>query len=404
MNMQPGYVCTDDEWERYQNNDTTIYCLSRGESIGLMVTAECGLLSLLAVGYVFAVIFRNFARHVHYTRGTPAQWRIVSQAMDVFMLNLFFSDLVQALGAVMDIRWIHNGVVKTGGFCTAQGVIQQLGEASVAMTTLAITLATFIGVWCGKLASPRVATGVVACIWIYNIIMTSVGSGLYDEGSDPYVVPTPYWCWIGDKYFGFRLAGEYIWFWITLCASFLLYIPLYLWSRGNITIDDTRWWRFSIHSVKNDPQADPTGRRKQALIMIAYPLVYSVLVLPLSVVRWIGFLDTGPEPPALTMTVISIYGLSGFANVLLLRLTRPNSVLFGRSSMTKTAHQAHGVTLDMRRRPRESGEQYRSATKRPGDDLGLGRLATREGDDNRSTGDFSNFESEGRFSTYTEET
>lgn len=106
-------------------------------------------------------------------------------------LNLFFSDLVQALGAVMDIRWIHNGVVKTGGFCTAQGVIQQLGEASVAMTTLAITLATFIGVWCGKLASPRVATGVVACIWIYNIIMTSVGSGLYDEGSDPYVVPTP---------------------------------------------------------------------------------------------------------------------------------------------------------------------------------------------------------------------
>ena len=74
MNMQPGYVCTDDEWERYQNNDTTIYCLSRGESIGLMVrrhpssattlligrsqiTAECGLLSLLAVGYVFAVIF-----------------------------------------------------------------------------------------------------------------------------------------------------------------------------------------------------------------------------------------------------------------------------------------------------------------------------------------------------------
>ena len=37
MNMQPGYVCTDDEWERYQNNDTTIYCLSRGESIGLMV-------------------------------------------------------------------------------------------------------------------------------------------------------------------------------------------------------------------------------------------------------------------------------------------------------------------------------------------------------------------------------
>lgn len=85
MNMQPGYVCTDDEWERYQNNDTTIYCLSRGESIGLMVrdqpsvldlsligpsqiTAECGLLSLLAVGYVFAVIF---VRKLPLTRTPP---------------------------------------------------------------------------------------------------------------------------------------------------------------------------------------------------------------------------------------------------------------------------------------------------------------------------------------------
>ena len=38
---------------------------------------------------------------------------------DPAQLNLFFSDLVQALGAVMDIRWIHNGVVKTGGFCAS---------------------------------------------------------------------------------------------------------------------------------------------------------------------------------------------------------------------------------------------------------------------------------------------
>ncbi|TRM70280.1 hypothetical protein BD626DRAFT_423053 [Schizophyllum amplum] len=394
--MQKGYTCTGEDWELYLNHDTNIYCLSRGESIGLALVAESGLISLIAVAFVFVIIFRNFARHIRNTRGTPAQWHIVSQAMDVFMLNLFFSDLVQALGAVMDVRWIHSGIVQTGGFCTAQGIVQQLGESSAAMTTLVITLATFIGVWCGKLASPLLATCIVAGIWIFTITMTAAGNGLHDGTDDPYIVPTPYWCWIGEKYFGFRLAGEYIWFWITLCASILLYIPLYFWSRGNITIDDKCWWRFSFHRIHNNPHADPTGGRRQALIMISYPLVYSILVLPLSVVRWIGFLDNDPQPPALTMTVASIYGLSGAANVLLLRLTRPNSVLFGHTTYGPGAgpDDSSHFTLDIARR-RESAERYR---KRPGDDLGLGRLGTRTGDGGRSTGDFSNYHSE-RFST-----
>jgi hypothetical protein len=49
---------------------------------------------------------------------------------------LFFADLVQALGAVMDVKWVNDGKVEIGNFCTAQGVIQQLGETGVAITTL----------------------------------------------------------------------------------------------------------------------------------------------------------------------------------------------------------------------------------------------------------------------------
>lgn len=56
--------------------------------------------------------------------------------MDVLMLSLFVADLIQAIGAVMDVHWVHSGKVEVGGFCTAQGVVQQLGETSVAITTL----------------------------------------------------------------------------------------------------------------------------------------------------------------------------------------------------------------------------------------------------------------------------
>jgi hypothetical protein len=40
------------------------------------------------------------------------------------------------MGGVLDIRWAHNGIVTTGHFCTAQGIIQQIGEVGVALITL----------------------------------------------------------------------------------------------------------------------------------------------------------------------------------------------------------------------------------------------------------------------------
>lgn len=69
----------------------------------------------------------------------------------------------------------------------------------------------------------------------------------------------------------------------------------------------------------------------------SYPLVYSILILPLSVVRWISFVQerggrTNSIPSSATFTVISIYGLSGAFNVILFVVTRPESILFGRRS------------------------------------------------------------------------
>jgi hypothetical protein len=66
--------------------------------------------------------------------------------------------------------------------------------------------------------------------------------------------------------------------------------------------------------------------------MIAYPASYCLLVLPLSIVHWMGF--THPDPPhgmpsAVTFVVISLYGLSGAVNIVLLLFTHPNSLLFG---------------------------------------------------------------------------
>jgi len=76
-----------------------------------------------------------------------------------------------------------------------------------------------------------------------------------------------YYCWIGEDYLQWRIWGEYFWFWITLAASFVTYIPLYLWSRGNLLFDEHTWWKFTLQRVGLD--TDPERKRRRSLVMVA---------------------------------------------------------------------------------------------------------------------------------------
>ena len=49
-------------------------------------------------------------------------------------------ELLQAIGGNFDIRWAHNGIVTTGHYCTAQGLIEQIGELGVGLITLVCLL------------------------------------------------------------------------------------------------------------------------------------------------------------------------------------------------------------------------------------------------------------------------
>ena len=58
--------------------------------------------------------------------------------------------------------------------------------------------------------------------------------------------------------------------------------------------------------------------------------MYCVLVLPMSIVRWLTFIhDFNSVSSSATFIVVSIFGLSGFVDVILLLTTRPQAGLFG---------------------------------------------------------------------------
>ncbi|KDR71985.1 hypothetical protein GALMADRAFT_102127 [Galerina marginata CBS 339.88] len=354
--------------------DDSMYYLTRGQSVGLTIVVEAGLASLVAVLYVFLIILRNFAWRIRNL--TRENWHVFQTPMDLLMFSLFSAELLQAVGCVMSLKWVHEGIVQVGGFCWAQGVIKQLGQTGGAITTLLITLYTFVGIWLGKTAtSMRVTSIVIFVAWLSVAAVVIIGNTVNGRrGEAPFISPVPYWCWIHGSYPKWRILGEYLWIWITLSISFAAYVPLWLWSRGNIVINDRRWWNFKFQRA--DANTDSSFRR-QSIMMLAYPLTYCLSKLPQSVIRGISFRWDGNG--ALTSSLSSLllgfgtlFSLSGVFNVVLLLTTRPESVLFGKQAHFPSSHapfhQASMHHSEMGSFSQESGDR---------DDSELGALPSR---------------------------
>jgi len=240
---------------------------------------------------------------------------------DIYMFSLFVFDLLQAIGGILNIRWAHNGIVTTGPYCTAQGLVGQVGELGVALITLLLAVHTFVAaVFQVGLKTRGVALGLVCLVCVFTILWVAIGAGIHKN----YETPTPYWCWIGPRFSGERNGGETIWMWIALFASVIVYIPLYFWAEGFWSVDE----RYRFHWRDPDLRVEYTQRRATLRILL-YPLAYSLVILPLTIARNLQFRHH-KVPSAVTFFVVSIFYLSGAINVLLCLIVRPRLLLFPR--------------------------------------------------------------------------
>jgi len=296
-----GTVCTEEQYQISTNvhpgdHNPTVTCLTQGQAIGLALESEAAFLSLIAVTFIFVLIGRNVLR---YRRALPnGGWRLLRGPADIFMLSILIYDVVQATGHFLNIRWAHNGIVKAGSYCTAQGIIQQTGELGVTLVTLILTFHTFVvAMWNVGGRARNFAFGIVAVATLFVALWVGIGNGIHKH----YETPTPYWCWIGRGYEAERLAGEYIWLWITLFASVILNVSVYLWTKGHLSVNLKR--------------------------LLLYPLVYAVTVLPATTARWVEFNHNLNVPSAAVFFCQFVFSLSGAFNVLLLLVVRPQLLL-----------------------------------------------------------------------------
>jgi len=303
--------------------DHGVVCLTTGQSIGLAVDAEAGLISIMAVTVAFVLIAVKVYR----------SGRLVQRPMDLFILALFSFDIVMALGRITSIRWVHEGKVFQGSYCTAQGVIQQFGETGSAMVTMVIALYTFIVVMWGTFRRQLLVSYLaVGFIVTFVVIFIGVSVGTQTHGSQDYMAPDGFWCWIGGngtRYNAERFGGEYAWMWVALGVSAITYVPLAFVALGILRVSPTHWWKIEIHP-RRDIKAE--GRTRRSISMIAYPVVYFILVTPTSVVRWVSGFGSSPKhhvPSAATLATEFLFSLSGLANVFIFIFTRKDLFIAG---------------------------------------------------------------------------
>ncbi|KAH7912605.1 hypothetical protein BJ138DRAFT_1229715, partial [Hygrophoropsis aurantiaca] len=287
-----------------------------GTRLGLVFIVEFAALSAIAVSslllyitYSAVTLHRNALRkwsmdtHIHY-----------------YFLNLMVFDLVQAIGEwLMDIRWIALAQVRSGPFCTAQGLFKQMGDVGVALRSVIAlhTLQVLVLRWH---VPPKGALLVLLGIWVTVALMVGIPSGTQNN----YYGPTGYWCWIARDNFE-RIGLEYLWLWIAAFLNILVYAFLALVVKRVIAVDGHKLrWPKAIERTTNTyiSSADDKDDGAIALQMLFYPAVYIITVLPIAAARFSQF-HTNNVPFAVTAFADSLFASSGLLNTILYASTRP---------------------------------------------------------------------------------
>ncbi|KAG9099957.1 hypothetical protein FRC06_004668 [Ceratobasidium sp. 370] len=345
-----------------QKKDTCHVCLSTGAVVGLSFHAQMGLISLVSLLILLGIIARNYRRMC--IRRPNGGWRLFRGNVDILMvpihmlhhcmradhkfpaqLNLIIADILMSFGAISDVYWAHHRQVFCGSYCNAQGVLQTMGETAAALSTLAVAIYTFLAIYRDHHPKyrPWKCVAVVSAIWLWVLLWAVIplgikrGAGLDKSGSvQDFYTPTPWWCWINGRYMPERVIAEYLWLWVAGIGSIALYVPSYFKVRNQKDASGpNEQYRHSTlgPQLESDTQsvASSMHGNDEAVKMLWYPLVYTLCVLPLSIIRWAGFVHpallTSSHILAPSMIFSSIFNLMGLFNVGLTLWTRPAILL-----------------------------------------------------------------------------
>ncbi|KAI0765143.1 hypothetical protein C8Q74DRAFT_1219970 [Fomes fomentarius] len=315
------------------------------EVAGVAALVAAGALSLVAVVPVLAMI-RWYGPKLSNTRIMP------------FFVSLLACNALQAIGTLMNSKWVAERTVYAGHLCSVQAGIKQTGNLGIALWSFVLSLHVFMILFARRVTLSAVHSWILlAAGWFLVVFIVAMGPmAIQNPERGPYFGPTGYWCWITSNY----PWSSFIWSislfeFVSAGLSFILYTAILLRVRGNLVRTSGRWQlRFVSHSerwvlaIRRD--AIDSCMMSVAARMVWYPVAYTILLLPVTIARFVAF--GGRDVPfRATMFADFVFNLQGLVNVALLLATRrfvPDTdtlpLFEKRRRVSMTSPEAFGIT------------------------------------------------------------
>ncbi|KAI0819683.1 hypothetical protein BC628DRAFT_1401598 [Trametes gibbosa] len=290
-----------------------------GEASGVLVLAIISCISATAVAGLLLAI----ALSAYNTRKSTSPNLFVRSHVAAYFVSLLLCEVMQTVGSIMNIRWFNQMSVTYEPYCTAQGVLKHISDVGSAYWSLIIAMNTFWILFLRWKLRRFVLVSTLVGGWSAIGALVSAGPSVIERvDHGPFYAISGYWCWIADGYPSERITLDYMIMFLSALLSFIMYVLVFLKLRGNVMLHG---WRLSFHfgrvNSEYSTRSADSHAVKVAKSMLLYPLVYTILLLPIAVCRFAEW--SGHEVSfAVTIVCDAIFLLSGTVNVLLFITTR----------------------------------------------------------------------------------
>ncbi|KIH92481.1 hypothetical protein SPBR_02494 [Sporothrix brasiliensis 5110] len=152
----------------------------------------------------------------------------------LLLYNLLLADMHQSLAFMLNAVWVKNDafIIKSST-CWSQGFFVSNGDLSASLFIAAIAIHTYSVISRGYKPPQWVVNAACISIWVFTYGLALIGIAATRNGatSDGFYVRASAWCWINQQFETLRLVTHYLFIFITLALTSLLYTLVFLSLR-----------------------------------------------------------------------------------------------------------------------------------------------------------------------------